>query len=94
MGKQEKKNAGDSIIIPENIIERFVSLCERSAERSMEKSCVEVAKEDVIGNETDFIKGQLDRVKTQMEKCKDVASDEYRKYVKIYEDLVNIVRFW
>lgn len=89
MGKgKEKEQVNDgnlTLSVPENILERFIKIAEGSEERMEKKE----AKYEV---EVNFIRNEIKRVQEQMQKT-DPLTEKYSKLVRVYDELMNVIRF-
>ena len=89
MGKgKEKEQVNDgnlTLTVPESILERLMNLAEGNEERTAKKE----AKYQV---EVDFIREQIKRVQKKIEKT-DILSDEYQELVRIYDQLMDVIRY-
>lgn len=93
MGKKDENVMNGAMIVPENVIERFISAMEKQADkdnyRYEKKEAIEAAE---WRNEKDLIKKEFKRIVDLMTE-QDPTTDKYTKLVKALNLLKDVIGY-
>ena len=73
-----------------DLIERIINLMEKVEEKKEERDNYKI---NLFNENLKFIKSQLNVLEEEITKV-DIYSEQYVKLMKIYDQVINIVKYW